>query len=138
MINKVTLLGNAGADPECRQVGETSVAKIRIATSETFKKNGKKTTDTQWHTVVAWGKLAEIVSQYVKKGQMLYVDGKLKYSSYEKDGITRYTTDIVANNIKMIGGRTAEGQQQYQQQQYQQPQQQPCDLTADENNYSPF
>jgi len=108
MINKIHLIGNTGKDPEIRTTGSGyKVASFSLATSEHFKdKQGTRQAETQWHTVIAWGPLAEICEKYVKKGQMLYVDGKVQYRSYDdKDGNKRYVTEINASNIQMLEKR---------------------------------
>ncbi len=108
MINKVHLIGNTGKDPEVRTTGSGyKVATFSLATSEHFKdKQGARQTETQWHTIVAWGPLADICDKYVKKGQMLYVDGKIQYRTYDdKDGNKRYVTEINASNIQMLEKR---------------------------------
>ncbi len=104
-INKVILVGHVGKDPVVQYVKEDlPVAKFTLATSETSKdKNGQKVTNTEWHNIVVWRGLAKIVEQYVKKGQMLYIEGKLSTRSYEKDGVTKYFTEIIANNMEMLG-----------------------------------
>jgi len=104
-VNKAIILGNVGKDPEVRTVGEgTTVANLSIATSESWKdKSGDKVEETTWHRVVFWRKLAEIVEQYVKKGDKLYIEGKIINRSYEKDGTTRYITEIVADQMQMLG-----------------------------------
>ncbi len=101
MINKVTLIGNVGKDPEVRATGSNKkVAKFSLATSE--KRKGAETV-TSWHSIVVWENLAEIVEKYVKKGMMLYVDGRINYGKYDdKDGNTHYYTEIIANNIQML------------------------------------
>jgi single-strand DNA-binding protein len=105
MVNKVILVGFIGAEPEVKHISENmSVAKLRIATSESYNdKNGEKVTKTEWHTVVAWRGLATVIEKYVTKGMQVYVEGKLTYSKQEKDGDTRYFTEIVASEIKMLG-----------------------------------
>lgn len=107
MINKVILVGNVGADPEIRHLNDgLSVARVRLATSETYTdKNGQSVTNTEWHRLVIWRGLAKVVEQYVKKGQMLYVEGKITTSSYDKNGETRYSTDIVVSELRLLGGR---------------------------------
>ena len=108
MVNRVTILGNVGKDPEVITPNEnTTIAKFSVATSETFKdKAGEKKTETSWHNVVAFGKLAEIIGNYVKKGSKIYIEGKIKYGSYEdKDGNKKYTTDIIANNMTMLDSK---------------------------------
>ncbi len=103
MLNKVQLIGFLGADPDIRFTPEQeAVARVRIATSETWKKNGEKHEKTEWHNVVFFGKLAEIVRDHLKKGSLVYVEGKLQTRSWDKDGETRYTTEIVAAEMKML------------------------------------
>lgn len=107
MVNKVTLVGNVGNDPEVRYVSENvPVATFRLATSESFtSKTGERVTNTEWHNIVLWRGLAKVTEQYVKKGQMLYIEGKLTYRSYEKDGQKQYFTEIVASEMRMLGKR---------------------------------
>lgn len=104
-LNKVLLIGNLGADPEVRtlQSGD-KVANIRLATSETYKnKNGERVEDTEWHRVELWGRLAEIVEQYVKKGDSLYVEGRIRTEKYtDSNNVEKYSTKIRANNIQML------------------------------------
>lgn len=106
MINRIFLIGNTGRDPEIRtlQSGK-KVASFSLATSETYKgQDGQKQTETQWHNVKLWGNLAEIAEKYVKKGQLLYIEGKVVYSSYDdKDGNKRYVTEIIAFSLQMLG-----------------------------------
>ena len=106
-INKVILVGNVGKDPEIKAVGEQQVATFSIATSETFKKqDGTKVTNTEWHNLVIWGGLTKVVESYVKKGTPLYVEGKIRTRSWEgKDGTRRYTTEIVVNNLQLLGSK---------------------------------
>jgi single-strand DNA-binding protein len=112
-INKVILVGNLGADPEVRYTGGgTAIASLRIATSEqwTDKQSGQKQERTEWHRVKLFGRLAEIAGEYLKKGSQIYVEGSLRTDKYtDKDGIERYSTDIIANDLQMLGGRGAEG-----------------------------
>ncbi|WP_430626805.1 single-stranded DNA-binding protein [Thiobacter aerophilum] len=108
MLNKVQLMGFLGADPEVRYTQEQeAVTRVRIATSETWKKNGEKHEKTEWHNVVFFGRLAEIVGEHLKKGSLVYIEGHLQTRSWEKDGETRYTTEIVAESMKMLpsGGK---------------------------------
>lgn len=107
MVNKVTLIGNLGTDPEIKTVFETQkVASFSLATSENFKnKDGAKETKTEWHNIVIWGKLAEVVESYVKKGDKIYLEGKIQQQSWEKDGQKHYRTNIVCNNMTMLGGK---------------------------------
>ena len=104
--NKVQLIGNLGNDPEIVNLdGGTKLAKFSIATNETYKNaKGEKVTDTQWHNVVAWGKTAEIVENYLTKGNEVAVEGKLIHRSYEsKEGEKRYITEIRCNELLMLG-----------------------------------
>ncbi len=104
-INKAILVGNVGKDPEVNYVKEDlPVARFTLATSETYrdKKTSEKKTITEWHNIVAWRGLAKLAEQYIRKGTQLYVEGKISSRSYEKDGVTRYFTDITANTIQML------------------------------------
>jgi single-strand DNA-binding protein len=107
-INKVILVGNLGADPEVRYTGGgTAIASLRIATSEqwTDKQSGQKQERTEWHRVKLFGRLAEIAGEYLKKGRQVYIEGSLRTDKYtDKDGIERYSTDIIANDLQMLGG----------------------------------
>ncbi len=105
-VNKVILVGHLGADPEMRYTASgTAVAKFRIATTEKFTdKQGNRQERTEWHRITAWGKLAEICGQYLAKGKQVMIEGRIEYGSYEKDGVKHYTTDIVAENMQMLGG----------------------------------
>ena len=104
-LNKVILIGNLGADPEMRYTASgTAVAKFRIATTEKFTtKDGQKQEKTEWHRIVVWRKLAEICGQYLSKGKQVIIEGRIEYGSYEKDGVKHYTTEIVAENMRMLG-----------------------------------
>jgi single-strand DNA-binding protein len=107
-VNKVILIGNLGADPEVRFTqGGQAVANFRMATSESWKdKNGQQQERTEWHKVVAWGKLAELVGEYLKKGRQCYVEGKLQTREWtNKEGHKQWTTEIVANQVTFLGGR---------------------------------
>ncbi len=112
-INKVILVGNLGADPEVRYTSSgTAIASLSIATSEqwTDKQSGQKQERTEWHRVKLFGRLAEIAGEYLKKGRQVYVEGSLRTDKYTgKDGVERYSTDIVANDLQMLGGGGAEG-----------------------------
>jgi single-strand DNA-binding protein len=104
--NKVQLIGNLGNDPEIVNLdGGNKLAKFSIATNETYKNaKGEKVTDTQWHNVVAWGKTAEIVENYLTKGNEVAIEGKLTHRSYEnKEGEKRYITEIKCNELLMLG-----------------------------------
>lgn len=107
--NKVTLIGNVGKTPDLQILGDgISVLKFSLATSETYRdKNGNSKTDTDWHAIVAWGKLAEFTHKSIKKGCYLFVEGKLKTRNYEgKDGIIRYVTEIIAEQIIFLDKKT--------------------------------
>lgn len=104
-VNKVILVGNVGADPDVRYLDNgTAVASMSLATSETYKnKNGERITQTEWHNVVLWRGLAEIAEKYVKKGMQLYIEGRLQTRSWDdKEGVKRYTTEVVADNMQML------------------------------------
>jgi single-strand DNA-binding protein len=106
--NKVQLIGNLGNDPEIITMDSgKKLAKFSIATNETYKnQQGERVTDTQWHNVVAWGKTAEIIEEYVTKGKEVAVEGKLTTRSYDdKEGNKRYTTEVVCNELLMLGNK---------------------------------
>ena len=112
-VNKVILVGNLGQKPEMRYTQtNTAVATLSIATSESWKDkdSGEQREKTEWHRVVFFGKLAEIAEQYLDKGSQLYVEGKLQTRKWQdKDGNDRYTTEILGNEMNMLGGRQASG-----------------------------
>ncbi len=115
-VNKVILIGNLGADPEIRNLPSgSSVANFNIATSESYtNKNGERVTQTEWHRIECWEGLARIAEQYLKKGNSVYIEGKIRTEEWQdKDGNTRYTTRIRAQNMTMLGGRNdgSEGSQ---------------------------
>lgn len=116
MVNKVILVGNVGKDPEVQHISaDVSVARFTLATSESYRdKNGERVTNTEWHNIAAWRGLSKVVEQYIHKGTQLYIEGKITNRSYEKDGQTRYFTEIIANEIKILGKRP-EGESQYAQ-----------------------
>ena len=104
--NQVQLIGNVGQEPTITNLENgKKVARLSLATNEHYKNaNGEKQTDTQWHTVVAWGKSAEIIEKYVSKGKEIAIEGKLSSRSYEdKEGVKRYVTEVVANEILLLG-----------------------------------
>ena len=113
MINKVTLIGNLGADPEVRHLESgVQVARFSVATNESYKdKDGNFQTITEWHNVVAWRELAERAEKMLKKGMQVYVDGKISYRKYTtQEGQDRYVTDIVANTFRLLERREGGGQ----------------------------
>ena len=107
MINKVIIVGHLGKDPEIRYSQDgVAVVNFSIATTETWKdkNSGEKREKTEWHRIVAFRRLGEICGEWLTKGQLVYIEGKIRTQSWEKDGITRYNTDIIANEMKMLGG----------------------------------
>jgi single-strand DNA-binding protein len=106
-LNRVLLLGNLGAEPELRVTpGGQALLKLRLATNETYlDKNQVRQERTEWHRITVWGRRAEALGKILQKGDSLFVEGRLQTSSYEKNGEKRYSTDIVANNIILSGGR---------------------------------
>ena len=106
-INKVILVGNVGNDPECREGSSGAIANLSIATSDTWKdKNtGEQQERTEWHRVVFFNRLAEVVRDYVKKGTKIYLEGRLQTRSYEQDGVQKYSTEIVANEMQMLDSK---------------------------------
>lgn len=113
-VNKVILVGNVGKDPEVRHLeGGATVARFPLATNETYTdKSGKRVTQTEWHNIVVWRGLAEIAEKYVKSGKLLFVEGRIRTSSYDdKEGNKRYSTEIVCDNFRFLG--SAQGQPQH-------------------------
>jgi single-strand DNA-binding protein len=110
-VNKVILVGNLGRDPETRYMPDGgAITNVSIATTEQWKdKNGEKQEKTEWHRVAFFGKLAEIAGEYLKKGSQVYVEGRLQTREWEKDGVKRYTTEIIANQMQMLGSRQGMG-----------------------------
>lgn len=145
MVNKVILIGNVGQDPEIRYTGDVNnsakVATLRLATTERFRgRDGNLQEHTEWHSVVVWRNTADVVEKYVKKGTQLYIEGRLRTRSWDdQTGAKRYTTEIVADTLQLLGrkpenqgqqgGYQTPGQPAYQQRPaqpaYQQPYQQP-------------
>jgi len=108
MKNLVILVGNLGKTPTMRSTGKVAVANFSLATSETFKDaDGASKKTTEWHNVSAFGPLAETIGKYLQKGSKAYVEGRLRTRKYERDGITRYTTEIVAAQVKFLDPRPA-------------------------------
>ena len=111
-VNKVILVGNLGRDPETRYTTNgDAVTNIRVATTDTWKdKNGEKQEKTEWHTVVFFGRQAEIAGEYLKKGRQVYIEGRLQTRKWQdKEGQDRYTTEIVADRMQMLGSREGGG-----------------------------
>jgi single-strand DNA-binding protein len=114
-VNKVQIIGTLGRDPEMKYLPSGSaVVTVSVATDESYndKNSGQKVEKTEWHRMTAFGKLAEIIGQYLKKGSKAYFEGKLRTNEYEKDGIKRYSTDIVVNDMMMLDGRQDAGASQ--------------------------
>ncbi len=107
-INKVILVGHLGKDPEVRHLeSNVSVASFPLATSETFNKDGRKVEQTEWHNIVMWRGLADVAAKYLQKGKLVYIEGKLRTRSYEdREGVKRYTTEVVAENFTMLGRKS--------------------------------
>lgn len=120
-VNKVILVGNLGADPETRYTaGGAAITNIRIATSESWKdkQTGENQERTEWHRVVFFGRLAEIAGEYLRKGSQVYIEGKLRTNKWQdQNGQDRFSTDIVANEMQMLGGREGGGVARQPQQQ---------------------
>lgn len=109
MINKVILVGRVGKDPEIRHLDQNvKVATLRLATDESYKNsNGEKVTNTEWHSVVLWRGLADIAEKYVRKGSLLYVEGKIRTREWtDKDGNKRYNVEIIADTMQMLDKRS--------------------------------
>ncbi len=113
-VNKVILVGNLGQDPETRYTASgAAVTNLRIATTESWKnrETGEREDKTEWHTVVLFGRLAEIASEYLKKGRQVYLEGRLQTRKWQdKSGADRYSTEVVANEMQMLGGRGGENE----------------------------
>ena len=110
-VNKVILIGNLGGDPEVKQISSgATVANATLATNESWTdKSGSKQERTEWHRLVFWNKLAEIVGQYLKKGSKIYCEGRLQTRQWEKDGAKMYTTEINVSDMQMLDGRGDDG-----------------------------
>lgn len=111
MKNLVILIGNLGKNPEMRNTGKTSVANFSVATSETYKDGeGKQQKRTEWHNVAAFGSLADTVGKYLKKGSKVFVEGSLRTRKWEKDGVTHYSTEIIASEVKFLDAKREEAE----------------------------
>ena len=111
-VNKVILVGNLGQDPEVRYLDNgVAVANFSLATTENYKnKQGERVSQTEWHNIVLWRGLAEVAEKFLKKGSSIYVEGKIRNRKWEdKEGNTRYNTEILADNMTMLGGRPSQG-----------------------------
>ena len=117
MLNKVQIIGRVGKDPEVRySTNGDAIANFTVATSERYKdkQTGEAVEKTEWHNVSAFRRLGEIVGEYVRKGSMIYIEGKIQTRKYEKDGVTHYATSIVASEMTMLGSKDGGQQQQNQ------------------------
>lgn len=117
MINKVILVGNVGADPEIKTIESgVKMARIRLATTErVYNKEKNESKDvTEWHSITLWRGLADVVDRYVRKGSQLYIEGKLRTREYEKNGVKCFATEIVGEELKMLGRKEAQGTDQTQ------------------------
>jgi single-strand DNA-binding protein len=112
-VNKVIIVGTLGADPETRYTASgTAITNARLATNEEWKdkQTGERQSRTDWHSVVFFGRLAEIAAEYLRKGKQVYIEGQLRTEEYEKDGIKRYATKIYVREMQMLGGAGGDGQ----------------------------
>jgi single-strand DNA-binding protein len=146
-VNRVILIGNLGKDPEIRTLeGGVKVANFSLATTETYKgKNGEKVDQTEWHNIVLWRGLAEVAESYLKKGNSIFIEGKIRTRDWtDKDGNKRYTTEIIADNMVMLGSRREQSDSGYtgsQKQEKPTPLEAPdsnIDLTAETGDDLPF
>lgn len=141
-VNKVTLLGNVGGDPETRYMPNgNAVTNITLATSDSWKdkQTGQQQERTEWHRVVFFGKVAEIAGEYLRKGSQCYLEGRLQTREWEKDGVKRYTTEIVVDmggTLQLLGGKS-DGQQSQQSQPRQQQTQRPQQTQSQPDNSMP-
>lgn len=138
-VNKVILLGNLGNDPEVKYTqGGMAIATLSVATTYSRKdKDGNFQEKTEWHRVKLFGKTAEVAGEYLKKGSQVYIEGRIEYGSYEKDGVKHYTTDIIGEDMQMLGGNP-DGGQQRQPAQRREPAQRPAPAPAKGFDDVPF
>lgn len=110
-INKVILVGNLGNDPETKYTqGGMAITTLSVATTSVRKdKDGQQQEKTEWHRVKLFGKTAEVAAEYLKKGRQVYIEGRIEYGSYEKDGVKHYTTDVIGEDMQMLGGNQEGG-----------------------------
>lgn len=110
-INKVILVGNLGNDPEVKYTqGGMAITTLSLATTSVRKdRDGNQQEKTEWHRVKLFGKVGEIAGEYLRKGRQVYIEGRIEYGSYEKDGVKHYTTDIIGEDMQMLGGNPSEG-----------------------------
>ncbi len=110
-VNKAIIIGNLGRDPEMRETRSgAAVCNLNVATTHAYKsKSGEKVEETEWHRVVVFGKTAEHCEKYLAKGRQVYVEGRIQTSEYEKDGVKKYSTQIIADRVQFLGGRGDSG-----------------------------
>ena len=110
-VNKVILVGNLGNDPDMKYTqGGMAICTLSVATTSVRKdKDGNQQEKTEWHRVKLFGKLGEIAGEYLRKGRQVYIEGRIEYGSYDKDGVKHYTTDIIGDEMQMLGGNPNEG-----------------------------
>ena len=117
-VNKVILVGNLGRDPEMRTLESgVKIARFSLATTESYndRNTGQRVDHTEWHNIILWRGLAEIAEKYLRKGNQVYIEGKLQTRSYQdKDGITKYSTEIVGQSMNMLGGRPVSAEPSYE------------------------
>lgn len=107
-INRVILVGNAGADPDVRETtAGTPVAHLSLATDRHYRQNGEEQRRTDWHRLTFWGKASDIAARFVRRGTRLYVEGRLEYGTYERDGVTIPTTDVIVQDFVLLDGVNA-------------------------------
>lgn len=105
-VNRVVLVGNAGSDPDVRETGNgTTVAHVSLATNRVFQRNGQEQKKTEWHRLTFWAGAAEIVEKWVRKGTRLYVEGRIEYGSYDRDGVSIPTTDVIVQDFVLLDSR---------------------------------
>lgn len=136
-VNKVILVGNLGNDPETKYTqGGLAITTLSVATTNVRKdKEGQQIEKTEWHRVKLFGKLGEIAGEYLRKGSQCYIEGRIEYGSYDKDGVKHYTTDIIADEMQMLGGKSEGGSQRQESAPRRAPAQQqaPADDFADDD-----
>ena len=115
MVNKVTLIGNVGKDPETKvfENSDTQMSRFTLATSKKYKKGEEVVEETQWHNLVVWRGLSKVVDKWVKKGDKIYIEGEIQYRKYDdKDGVTKYVTEIQVSELKLLGQKSENKNQQ--------------------------
>ncbi len=139
-VNKVILIGNLGKDPEVFSF-DTGVKKVTfsLATTEIYRnKEGQDVEQTEWHNIVVWRSLADIAEKFLRKGSQVYIEGRIRYRTYEKDGQKKYITDIEADNINMLGSRHTDGTPGFEQTNNNNNNSSPAPISADEHDDLPF